>query len=258
MNLFEKSWIERQEHSNSFAFEFSIPVSNLTWMDRVIAFDLEFLIKAEKFGLFYFVENVFNDYEGRRRGLVSKIIDNYIELLSLRNYFSDDLKSAYKYIGESYINLPFKFDGRMICKPMKYHQPFINMGILEFENFPGIDLNKFEKNERWEGVLYFTIYSTSNIWWEEILYSESEKGEIYKLELPKNNRPWSYRITPRFNSFLRDLKLTTIQLGGSILLEEFNKKYVTEEGILLDGRIIYQEDLDEGRIDLHSIDNYPA
>jgi hypothetical protein len=252
MSLFIKYWEERRHDVNSFTFNFSVPVTNLTWKDKVVEFDLEFLKKGEKFGLFYLMENILSDYERKRKSNYIEIIDNYVELLSLRNYFPNEFTSAYKFIGDFYINLPYIFDGRMICKPMKYHKPFLGLGILEFENYPGIDISQYNKDESWNGTLHFSIDSSSNIWWEEILYFENDDCKIL------NNRPWAYRITPRFNSFLRDIKLKTKELGGTILLEEYNRKYVVEDGILLDGNIIYQEDLDQGRLFLASIDKQPT
>ncbi len=250
MKLFQKHWVESQKDSNSFLFEFSIPVSNLDWKDKVLTFDFEFLIKAEKYGLFYFMDNIFFDYKEKRRKGFSKIIDNYIELISLRNYFSHDILSKNKFIAESYINLPFEFNDSMICKPVR----FTNREIIGFENFPGIDLNKFEDIGIWNDLLFISINSSSNIWWEEITYSQNEKGRICYLDKPINNRKWAYRVTPRLNSFIRDVKKLVEELGGSLLLEEHNKKYVTREGIVLDGNIVFQEDLDEGRINLHEID----
>lgn len=258
MNLFKKSWVEKLQHRSSFALEVTIPISNLTWMDKVIKFDLEFLVKAEKFGLFYFTENIFTDYEKQRRSMFANIIDNYIELLSLRNYFSNDIKSSYKFVGESYINLPYSFDGRIINKPTKYHQPFLDLGVLEFDNFPGVDLKEVGENENWQGYLNFSMYSSSNIWWEEISYTKDENGVVYKSDSPINNRSWAYRITPRFNSMMRDIKLITKQLGGSVLLEDYDKRFFTEDGILLDNNIIYQEDIDERRVNLLDLDYQPA
>lgn len=256
MNLFKKLWIEKQKHRSSFSYEFSIPISNITWKQKVIEFDLEFLVKSKKFGLFYFGEDIIIDYEEKRRNNFSDITDNYIELLSLRNYFPYENKNLYKFVGESYINIPCNFDGHMISKPSKYDESNIDYAVLEFENFPGLDLNEVGEFKNWEGNLNFLIYSSSNIWWEEIDYVKGEDGVIYKLKAPVNNRSFAYRITPRFNSLIRDLRYITARLGGSIMLEDYDKRFVAEGGILLDDKIVYQEDIDDGRISLQNIDHH--
>jgi hypothetical protein len=132
--------------------------------------------------------------------------------------------------------------------------------ILSLENTDSlykIDLFEYDFEDN---TVHVGINSSSNIWWEEIVVTILE-GEAWNdrqvLNPPLNNRPWAYRITPRFNSFLRDVKEVINSLEGNVLLEEYNKKYVTEDGILLDGRIVYQEDIDEGRVKLPDLP-YPA
>ena len=75
------------------------------------------------------------------------------------------------------------------------------------------------------------------------------------FEPPVDNRFYAYRITPRFNSFLRELKTRIQELGGTITLDDEHHEDVTINGVLLDGKIVFQEDIDEGRILLPKVGN---
>lgn len=254
----EKFWVEYFANKSSFQWTFSVPITAKDWKCKVLEIDKEFLIKGKKYGLFYFEEDISGDYKKRREMRFFNKVTYTIGLLQFQNYFSPREE---KHIGDMFMDIPKCTSGRIINLPQRIRGswPDLSLRILEIENSVGLYLDDIEDlTFGSEEVLFFTLYSSSNIWWEELLYGESKEGEIYKFNIPKNNRPWSYRITPRLNSFLRDLKIKTKDLGGSILLEEYDKRYVTEEGILLDGNIIYQEDIVEDRIDLSIIDNHPA
>lgn len=64
----------------------------------------------------------------------------------------------------------------------------------------------------------------------------------------------AYSNTPRLNSYLRALKTCVESYGGSCEMDTRNKYFNNVDyGIPLDGKIIYQEDIDEGRICLEDI-----
>lgn len=90
------------------------------------------------------------------------------------------------------------------------------------------------------------LRSFFDIWFEEVMgygYADENKDNY-------DNRSVAYRNTPRLNSFLRDVKKEVLKLGGEWKMGSDYPKYVTEEGVLLDGHIVYQEDIESGRVKL--------
>jgi len=68
-----------------------------------------------------------------------------------------------------------------------------------------------------------------------------------------NNKANAYLNTPRFNSFLKSLKELFYERGWDFEFEYDHKpleilEFFTENGILIDGQIIYQEDIDNGKV----------
>lgn len=93
----------------------------------------------------------------------------------------------------------------------------------------------------------FSLSSESEFWFQEAQYS----GKSF------DNSFLAYHNTPRLNSFIRDLK--------DIWVNKYNWTFDIERGypgvseigeILLDGKIIYQEDVDEGKVILPSVNEY--
>ena len=101
--------------------------------------------------------------------------------------------------------------------------------------------------------------SQSNIWFEKV-YRFEDPDEDFDEHIDGvfiDNRPIAYRLTPRLNSLLRDLRLLADQHGAEVIFNDqrieatyIYPEYLTEHGILLDGRIIYEEDIREGRVSL--------
>ncbi|WP_367392019.1 hypothetical protein [Lewinella sp. LCG006] len=102
----------------------------------------------------------------------------------------------------------------------------------------------------------FRIASYLSIWFETTRTSE---GVFH------DNKILAYRNTPRLNSFLRDLRQLVDKYGckwefeseGKLLHYNYRWDYsfpfesvYNDHCIPLDGKIIYQEDIDEGRITL--------
>lgn len=72
-----------------------------------------------------------------------------------------------------------------------------------------------------------------------------------------NNRYLAYHNTPRLNSYIRDLRNLWVKKCGWEFEIALATPGVSKTGeILLDGKIIYQEDVDEGRITLPRIEDY--
>lgn len=92
-------------------------------------------------------------------------------------------------------------------------------------------------NEREIG---FTISFSSEFWFEKIIWgSNNESKSNYFLAI--NN-------TPRFNSFLRDLKILWIKEMNGKFEVDFNwYNNICNDGIIINNQIIYQEDIDSGK-----------
>lgn len=107
-----------------------------------------------------------------------------------------------------------------------------------------------------DGFVKFTIslISHSSIWFER---TQTNFGQVH------DNRLLAYRNTPRLNSFLRDIYALVQQMGGKWFYESEGKRmhynmgwdyeFPFEEAyndhcVPLGGKIIYQEDIDEGRV----------
>ncbi len=100
-------------------------------------------------------------------------------------------------------------------------------------------------------MLHFGI--RSNIFYP---YIENDEGNAFL-----DNRIIAYRNAPRYNSLLRGVKKLCKKYGFSIDLAEGDlnyerSTYETVDGILLDGKIIYQEDIEDGTIKLPCIDSF--
>lgn len=92
--------------------------------------------------------------------------------------------------------------------------------------------------------LELSLSSTSNIWYDELKYSDIN-GMPILFENPYNNRPVAYRITPRFNSFIREIKKEVQRLEGTLTIEE-NYNCDNNGYFLLDSKTIFQEDIETG------------
>lgn len=75
-----------------------------------------------------------------------------------------------------------------------------------------------------------------------------------KFEEHVDNSELALLNTPRFNSFIRDFKDIAIKAGVSWYFESEHEE-VTEQGILLDGELIYYEDIEDLLEDKYKIEN---
>ena len=111
----------------------------------------------------------------------------------------------------------------------------------------------------------FSMEVFSDFWFETVSRNhrlwDSNYGEPYldyddeEHEEPSlDNRFIAYRNTPRFNSFLRDLKALFVDKYGWSYDSDYED--IRRDGIPLDGKIIYQEDIDEGRVTLPGIETF--
>lgn len=114
----------------------------------------------------------------------------------------------------------------------------------------------------------FGIKSYSDIWLDKVAdykFLDPDVNFEKRLNRVIDNRPLAYRHTPRLNSFLRSLKAIVLEYDGKwtfdsthnglqlrtnmkIKSDEDSDKIWSDCAIPLDGKFIYQEDIDEGRI----------
>ena len=247
----KKFWAPHLTNLDSFGYYFSIPIDNENFEELILEIDCFFLINAEKYKIVYFNDRILSKYietytNDRKRNFVNSNDNKRISLLLLKtyyNYLKHELDGMYfgipEYVGNEIkiVDTPFVFLHNIFYLGSNY-----NLGYDgQTKTYNGV--NK----------LSFDILSKSNIWWEEIDYEISSGGSKAgpELDSPHNNRDIAYRITPRFNSFIRVLSEKILSLGGTVDVDnESYRDSVTKEGISLDGKIIYQEDIDNGLIEL--------
>ncbi len=165
-------------------------------------------------------------------------VDEFIGRNTIRSFLfsSNDLGTQ---IPNLVINVPLPNKGKIEMEPLP-----IAMGdngeVVRFDIYV-----EFDPKDH----LVLAIASNSDIWWPDLLVigleGASRVGEY--LTVPFDNRPFAYRMTPRLNSFLRDMKVFAADYEFRLGYEAPNE-YCTRDGVLLDGKIIYQEDIDEGRV----------
>lgn len=113
----------------------------------------------------------------------------------------------------------------------------------------------------------FSIEIFSDFWFETISRNRKLWNKNYgkpyldyddeEHEEPSlDNRYIAYRNTPRLNSFLRDLKILFVGKYGWSYDSDYEDNDIRRNGIPLDGKIIYQEDIDEGQVQLPDIKSF--
>ena len=95
--------------------------------------------------------------------------------------------------------------------------------------------------------IYFHFGIMTNAFYPVLIASDGERLD---------NRAAAYRNAPRFNSLLRELKEIVHSYGWQIALQSdtlFDRSFETEDGILIDKKIIYQEDIESGRVQIPAV-----
>ena len=142
-----------------------------------------------------------------------------------------------------------------------------NADFNQFTNFDSdlmrVSAGQLKREDTYQ--IYFSIEIYSDIWFETVSRNrrlwDKSYGEPYldyddeEHEEPSlDNRYIAYRNTPRLNSFLRDLKTLFVDKYGWSYDSDYED--IRKDGIPLDGKIIYQEDIDEGRVQLPDIESF--
>ncbi len=232
-------------NETTFSYLFVLNISSKDFRTKIFDFTKTFFEAGHKFGFFQCQDdNILKVLlDKRKRFLYSKLFEesDYIKLVDIENYNAPNFTQMYMSIP----NIMGKYD------LLPYQRENIRyLEYLQIFNTDSINCLETLNNGFWQNEVSFYIESESTIWLEEIdVYMDEQEGYT-RLDFPVDNHFIAYRITPRFNSFLREIKNKIEKLGGIFKLDETESKmkYITENGILLDGRIIYQEDIDEGRV----------
>lgn len=234
-------WEEYIDGIESFTYNIMIPVSSEDFKKKILDFDLAFLSIGDRTGFFKFSQSdmIFN-YINCRKKMFFNQNRQWVELLDLEQFEGSSIKNMNLLIPNEIGEL----------EVISYHRPFVNVRFLQLNRGNFFHLSEVLDLPYWYENLSVSVGSNSTIWWEDIETALDDNGYPIDLNPPLNNRFFSYRVTPRFNSFLRDLTMVVEKLEGTIELDGGNKRFVTHKGILLDGKIIYQEDIDEGRIQI--------
>lgn len=238
----EKYWSDYIHDYSAFHYEFNVQVSNADFKDKILSVDAAFLKAGDKQMLFVYPDTGRSDsYLSRRKERFFSDNNQWINLIDF-DQFDDTARKEFQ------IFLP-DGNGQLIATP--YYQPFDRLRILDIENISFVHWSDVAQEDEWHKDISFSLYSNSTIWNEDIgLMLDEDTGNMVILDPAVNNRFFAYRIVPRFNSFLRDVTTAVESLGGSVTLGEHDGKQVTERGILLDGQLIFQEDIDAGKIEL--------
>lgn len=257
-------WLEYHNDIETFGFTVHIPVNNGNYIEKVMKFDIGFLQLADVHGMHKIhslTDEVFTlaEFEkGYIPNRISQLQDESEDIALMCIYHWDLFRENvhHKKRWDISIRVPVKTEDKWEYKdlsiaPYRYGLPWqsFSLGINSKDLKDGRDVD-----------LTFDFFSKSNIWLDDIelddtsIGKELEKYGYSTFDPPFDNRPTAYRITPRFNSFLRDLKQFVDELNGWLEAEEmiipasFTYAKNPEGYILLDGQLIFQEDIDSGKI----------
>ncbi|MFT6336058.1 MAG: hypothetical protein ACJATI_002813 [Halioglobus sp.] len=172
---------------------------------------------------------------------------------------SDDIKGNYISFGNAYWfgiddkylipSILFFFDEKgdiqkkPICDVKNIHKTCTVDCATEYSNYPPLIFN---------GLGGIGIYLRTNLFFSKVnkkdtLNEFGDRVEVDNSELALLN-------TPRFNSFLRDLMSLCEKFNINLQFESEHPN-VIKEGILLDGELIYYEDIEDLLEDKYKIEN---
>jgi hypothetical protein len=262
----DKMWNECIHDLDAFGFTVHIPVNHENYIRKILRFDIDFLELADFYGLhkihslteesFTIVEFVKKYQQNRMSQLLNETED-----VALMGIYDWDLfleNVYFKKLWDVSMIIPIKIKDEW---KYKYFSISSDKPNLTWQSYSlGIDLEDLKGGQ--DHDLTFTFYSKSNVWLDKIEFGliptgkESGKLMTTLFEPPLDNRPTAYRITPRFNSFLRDLKKLIMEFDGQLEIGEviipgtipYDEN--PEGYILLDGKVIFQEDIANGKVRL--------
>lgn len=172
-----------------------------------------------------------------------------IHLTTLSKAFSRLLPCANKYTLLSEGDLVsdyFVFSKKNIAAKIKHTQ--YKKIPHDGWNFLIEPLADFTESYTEDGVA-FTISIHSEFWFQKVFFGRNKSWET-----ADDNSFLAYHNAPRLNSYLRDLKDIWVNKYGWTFEKEMGWYQAGgENGIWLDGKIVYQEDIDFGKVKLPDI-----
>jgi len=249
-------WHHNTKNDSIFTYLIVLPFDKKSSKEKILSLDEIILSFGHQFSIYdiskiipnHTFEDILTNYlEDRKRNFFKKeTIERNVGLIDFeqweafrKNILHDNHPWA------EYTRIPIFDEGKIIYTDINASHYRRGPSIIDLDvhaDYSYADLwNKSELIS--ETRLY--IASWNYIWLQESQIIH-EDGYLRTFE----NSPIAYRIVPRFNSFLRGITRKVKELGGSIVLDDYRREFVNIDGILLDGEIIYQEDIDEGRVEV--------
>ncbi|KOY84538.1 hypothetical protein AD998_20305 [bacterium 336/3] len=210
--------------SYSIGFDFELPITSKNYVDRILDFDVAFIKNAHKYGLMYWGDIDINQFteiykKTRKYDFFDKEHKNYY--LFDTPYINQVLSKHYDSLVYNKENYTKTFDHKIIGAVRQ------SVCFFEFEN-TALAAYEVEGLDYWEENASISLLFNSHRF-----HKMAYDTKIFYI--------------PRFNSFVREISKFVKEIGGKINADITYEKFMTIEGFLLNGKIIYQEDVDEGR-----------
>jgi len=222
----------------TFTYELKIRVNSKTYIERIIAFERAFLTLGEEYGMFVAVpfkqevrlslEPLLEKYSKERTVSLEQRKTEAITLLNFTE--SKYLRNRVAYVGMDLRGAELE-DGVEIA-PIDVNDPLelrAATKMMELITYAGPAYEDLMDEFYWEEYLRVRIKSSAEIWLETIATGDGETVA---------NRAVAERVTPVFNGFLREVRKLAEAEHGSLTLVDAFSDLVTEEGILLGGKVV--------------------
>lgn len=274
------TWTNDEDYC-SFQFNVSLILSERDYLDELLEFNKSLhaltwkyrLLMTlspdycEKRGVDYFSD--YHDYLLRNKEVIGvlprigyQFYKKSIDPVSLMFFCREDglmISSYVHYLQNGLYGNPVYAQNENGMEPATLKKFMYDSSPIRFDNLPRVKMD----NLKHEVTISFSIESHLTIWMDYISSFKylDMNGRLQVLE-ESDNRKIAYRNTPRLNSFLRDIRSLVDKTGGTCELHDFkslngiSKQYIYSnrtdhrQGLTLDGKIIYEEDIEEGKVEL--------
>ncbi len=220
-----------------FDYDLMIPITKDDFIEKINIIETTILKYGNKFNILKVIPDfLLNRYKQSKFNAYKRLKKSDFIFLFDFGLCTDE-KIKIKGLEEESNFYMYSEEGEIVLKSFNHTE-----NIIFYNYGDAVTYEKLQQNDVNEISIGFNSYS--NIWFDEvdseniIAYSENKEENEDNIELALLN-------TPRLNSFFREIKQVTEKLGGKWSLETNYPDKVTEDGILIDGRIIYQEDIDK-------------
>lgn len=259
----KRNWLYSVPSGNiTFIIEICLQVNKENIIDRIIEFDKVFIALGSKYKIYNLVNDgesihpILKEYEIAKKKQYEEFgykrigPPNYsLSSFCLLNF----LQNAGLNFETSRLNFQFlSEDAQQKNGPYSSFDEYLKReSIHSYENILSIVPDRFldfKTIDEVDDYLSIAMTSYSNIWFDEINIAKVDT-KISWFDQPISNKYFAYQITPNFNSFLKGLHDFIEEIGGEIKVIERSYDEITDKGyILLDGKVIFQEDIDSGKV----------